>query len=278
VVLPRSPGTDARVLISYDAWVLLGTQIVGRALVVTSKEQILAKAIEILRETPQGLRYSELLHRIHDALPKIPPNTIHGNIWNLEVQRPEAVYKPSRGHYIHIRFRDSAHPPGGKSKIPTSKVKEDAFYQPFADWLVNELEECTKAVPVGGNRFRDKWGTPDVIGIREARKSDIIQFPTEIVAAEVKVDSASLITAFGQACVYRLFSHKSYIVVPQDSIEDDVARLDALARIFGIGFILFNGKDPKTPDFQIRVRAAKHDPDMFYVNRCMKLIEDELFG
>jgi len=29
--------------------------------------------------------------------------------------------------------------------------------------------------------------------------------------------------------------------------------------------------------FAIRVRAAKHEPDMFYVNRCMKLIEDELF-
>lgn len=26
-----------------------------------------------------------------------------------------------------------------------------------------------------------------------------------------------------------------------------------------------------------RVRAAKHEPDMFYVNRCMKLIEDDLF-
>jgi hypothetical protein len=157
-------------------------------------------------------------------------------------------------------------------------VREEHFYQPFAEWLVNELEECTKAIPVGGNTFRDKWGTPDVIGVRESRKSDIIKFSTEIVAAEIKLESANLITAFGQACAYRLFCHKSYLVVPLDSPEDDLARLDTLARIFGIGLILFSKADPKLPEFEIRVRAARHEPDMFYVNRCMKLIEDDLFG
>ena len=141
----------------------------------------------------------------------------------------------------------------------------------------DELEECTKAIPVGGNPSRDKWGTPDVIGVREPKKSDIIKFSTEIVTAEIKLDTTGLITAFGQACSYRLFCHKSYIVIPQDSPEDDVARLDTLARIFGIGLILFDAKNASTPSFTIRVRAAKHDPDMFYVNRCMKLIEDDLF-
>jgi hypothetical protein len=101
--------------------------------------------------------------------------------------------------------------------------------------------------------------------------------PTEIVSAEIKLDANGLITAFGQACAYRLFSHKSYIVVPLNSSEDDIARLDTLARIFGIGLILFNASDPKSPEFEIRVRAAKYEPDMFYVNRSMKLIEDELF-
>ena len=56
----------------------------------------------------------------------------------------------------------------------------------------------------------------------------------------MKIDPASLITAFGQACAYRLFSHKSYIVVPTDSPEDDIGRLDTSGRIFGIGVILFN--------------------------------------
>ncbi len=62
------------------------------------------------------------------------------------------------------------------------------------------------------------------------------------------------------------------------SPEDDIARLDTLGRIFGIGLILFNATNPQQPDFEIRVRAAKADPDMFYVNRCMRLVEDQLFA
>jgi hypothetical protein len=157
------------------------------------------------------------------------------------------------------------------------KVREEDFYEPFANWLVNELEECTKAIPVGGNTLKDKWGTPDVVGIREARRSDIIKPPTEIVAAELKIEIGGLITAFGQACAYKLFAHRSYIVVPVSASEDDISRLDSLARIFGIGLILFESEAPKQPQFQIRARAARHEPDIFYVNRYLKLIEDELF-
>ena len=32
----------------------------------------------------------------------------------------------------------------------------------------------------------------------------------------------------------------------------------------------------ETPDFEIRVRALKHEPDMFYVNKNLKYIEDKL--
>lgn len=246
---------------------------------MTSKEIIRAKAVELLKQAPHGLRYSEFVSKILEALPSIPKNTIHGTVWNLEVQLPDVVYKPARGMYLHTQYVDKAPSEATKTvAAPSHRIKEEAFYKPFADWLVNELEECTKAIPVGGNQFKDKWGTPDVIGVREPKKSDIIKFPTEIVTAEVKLESSGLITAFGQACAYRLFSHKSYIVVPSESQEDDLARLDTLSRIFGIGLILFDAKSPLEPQFEIRVRATKHEPDMFYVNRCMKLIEDELFS
>ncbi len=95
---------------------------------------------------------------------------------------------------------------------------------------------------------------------------------------EVKIDTKALITAFGQACAYRLFSHKSYLVVPAASSEEDVARLDVLARLFGIGLILFDAGNPELPRFSIRVRASKHEPDGFYVNRCLKMVETQLFG
>ena len=54
--------------------------------------------------------------------------------------------------------------------------------------------------------------------------------------------------------------------------------MDIVRPTFGIGLILFNAKDPQHPAFEIRVRAAKCEPDMFYVNRCMRLVEDQLFG
>ena len=47
--------------------------------------------------------------------------------------------------------------------------------------------------------------------------------------------------------------------------------------IFGIGLVLFDNTNSQEPNFEIRVRPRKQDPDMFYVNKNMKLLEKELF-
>lgn len=250
----------------------------------TKRERIVSKALEILRSNPNGVRYSDLGTKIQKEFQKkathipINTNTIRGAIWDLETQAPKEVYKPARGLFRHVAFRDKEIDKDlQKPPSHTGKIKEGHFYKPFADWLINELEECTQAIPLGGNRFKDKWSTPDVIGKREPCRSDIIKTPTEIISAEVKVDSKDLITAFGQACSYKLFSHKSYIVIPKDSSQDDISKLDALCLIFGIGLVLFDNNNASDPQFEIRVRPLKHEPDMFYVNKCMRLIEKELF-
>jgi len=166
----------------------------------TRREQITSKAIEALKATPNGIRYSDLVRKMQEEFPDIPVNTIHGTIWDLDSRLPGEVYKPARGLFRHASFKDKEESTE-KAVIPTvEEFKEDVFYQPFADWLVNDLEECTKAIPLGRDKFKDKWGTPDVIGILEPRKSDIIKPPTEIVSAEIKTDTTGLITAFGQAC------------------------------------------------------------------------------
>jgi hypothetical protein len=248
---------------------------------LTRKETIQKKAIEVLDANPKGIRYSELVAAISQALPDIPKNTIHGNVWNLDAVLPALVYKPARGVWRAAKYKEASDateevvvPP----PPPEVALKEEQFYEPFADWITSELEECTKAIALGGNRFKDKWGTPDVIGIREPKKSDIIKPPTEIVSAELKIDRSGLIVAFGQACSYKLFSHKSYIVVPSQSQEEDIGRLDVLCRTIGLGLILFDAEKPENPNFEIRVRAARHEPDMFYVNKFMKLLEEELFS
>jgi hypothetical protein len=251
----------------------------------TRKEQIRLKAVEILKSRPGGLRYMELVNSIQGAFPEIPVNTVHGSIWDLDTRLPNEVYKPARGIFRHVSFREEVieireiEVSKAVREVPSKvkKIEEADFYEPFANWLVNELEECTKAIPLGGNKFKDKWGTPDVIGKREPLRSDIIKAPTEIISGEIKADTKDLITAFGQACSYKLFSHKSYIVIPKNSPQGDISKLDALCLIFGIGLVLFDSSNVNEPQFEIRVRPIKHDPDMFYVNKYMKIIEPDLF-
>lgn len=251
-----------------------------RRCMTTQKEKIRLNALEILKSRPNGLRYMELMRMIHDSFPEIPFKSIPGSLWDLDIQFPKEVYKPARGLFRHVIFREKEIQETEEERKPppqVERIKEEDFYKPFASWLVNELEECTKAIPLGGNKFKDKWGTPDVIGKRENRRGDIIEALTEIVSAEIKSDSKDLITAFGQACSYKLFSHKSYIVIPKNSSQDDISKLDALCLIFGIGLVLFDSSNLNAPQFEIRVRPLKHEPDMFYVNQYMKLIEKELF-
>ncbi len=116
-----------------------------------------------------------------------------------------------------------------------------------------------------------------VIDLNFEQHLSIIQAPVEIVSAEIKTETNQLITAFGQACAYKLFSHKCYLVIPKQSSQDEVARLDSLCQLFGIGLVLFNVENPNTPDFIIRVRPNKHEPDFFYTNKYMSRIEKELF-
>lgn len=247
---------------------------------VAISQQIKQKAVEVIKNNPQGIRYSQLLKLMMDSFPNTPNNTIRGVIWNLDATLPNEIYKADRGLFRSVSFREmpvtteeAATP---QQKI-VSVVKEEDFYDLFRDYLVNELEECTKAISLGGNRFRDKWGTPDVIGIKKPRQSDIIKSEAVIVSAEIKTDTNGLITAFGQACAYKLFSHKAYIVVPKNSSEEDKSRIEALSLIFGIGLIFFDSTNSKNPSFEIRVRPIKHEPDMFYVNQYMKTIENNLF-
>ncbi len=97
------------------------------------------------------------------------------------------------------------------------------------------------------------------------------------MSAEIKTETTQLIVAFGQAVAYRLFSHKSYLVVPLNSPEEDIARLDVLSRIVGIGLIMFDASSTAEPRFSIRVRAQKHEPDGFYLNDCVRHVEKTLF-
>ena len=251
----------------------------------TQREKILNKIREILESRPNGIRYSELHSEVKNALPEINVNTIHGNLWYLKQKidsgEIKEIVRPEKGLYVLEKYLE-----GGQCEVVSKRgiettnvvIPEESFYKPFAEYLVNDLEECTKAVPLGGNRFQDRWGTPDVIGTY--RILGPIQSPVEVVSAEIKTDANQLITSFGQACSYKLFSHKVYLVIPKDARNIDIKRIESLCLKFGLGLILFNRNNKDNPEFEILTRAVKSEPDYFYLNKYLKLIEDvasELF-
>jgi hypothetical protein len=244
----------------------------------TKREQIISKVIELLKQNPQGIRYSEIVRRVKEQLPDANLNTINGSIWDLDAQKPNEVYKADRGLFRHVSFRGKDEIIKQPIQLEKQSLREQDFYELFADYLVGELGDCVKAIPLGGNKFKDKWGTPDVIGKNESNRSDIIKHETEIVSAEIKIDDFGLITAFGQACAYKSFSHKVYIVIPKSASEEDKSRIESLSLIFGIGLIFFDATNKEDPRFEIRVRPIKYEPDSFYVNKYIKLIESELFS
>jgi hypothetical protein len=246
----------------------------------TQQEKIIKQAYEILENSPKGIRYTDLIRSISEALPDANINTIHGTICEFKqgIDRGEIkdVVRPEKGLYIlqkHFEEGEQGITEHGEGE-EIKEAREEDFYKLFADYLVNDLEECTTALPLGGNRFQDKWGTPDVIGTYRILGMGDMQPPIEVISAEIKTDINQLITSFGQACSYKLFSHKVYLVIPKDSREDDIKRVESLCLNFGIGLILFDRTNKNNPEFKILTRAIKSEPDYFYVNKYFRLIED----
>ena len=74
---------------------------------ITKTELIQETAIEILKNAPQGIRTSQLINAIKKKLPDVHPKTINGTVWKLPSTRPKEVYKPSRGLFRHVAFRET---------------------------------------------------------------------------------------------------------------------------------------------------------------------------
>jgi hypothetical protein len=243
------------------------------------KKELIDAAIEILEKEPEGLRTRELcLERLWPKFHNKGLAGAHGMLVDYASEPGAKIYQPRRGWFRLSRFRESqaaSDAAQAPSEKVAEKIAEGRFYEPFANWL-EEQQECTRATVVGGAKMRDKWGTPDVVGIVKPRLDDIIRPPIEIVSAEIKVSTDGLITAFGQACAYKLFSHKSYIAIPRTSSPEDSDKLEALCFIFNIGLVLFDATSTEDPKFEMVARARKSDPDIFYVNQKIKLLKELL--
>lgn len=242
---------------------------------MSQREIRINKIVEILENYPKGIRHSELYRQIAEIFPNLKRGTIIGTINNLDRKENSQIIRPERGLFIlkkyvegiverRINVENNIH-------LPT----EESFYKTFANYLEQDLGECTVAISLGGNRFGDRWGTPDVIGVYKFYDTDPVRPPVEIISAEIKIDINQLITAFGQACAYKIFSHKVYLAVPKESTDTDIKRIESLCARFGIGLILFNRNDSYDPKWEIRTRAIKSEPDYFYLNVYLQKLGKE---
>lgn len=59
--------------------------------------QIEEMAFRLLKENPEGIRWSELNTMIKKSNPSFHPKTINGTVWKLPQKYPDKVYKPSKG-------------------------------------------------------------------------------------------------------------------------------------------------------------------------------------
>jgi hypothetical protein len=104
----------------------------------TRRQEIVSIALKILKSNSNGIHYSELVRKISEECPHIPINTIHGNVWDLGTELPDEVYKPAKGIFRHVDFKDKEIKAEEiKQDAKHEKVHEDMFYKPFAEWLVN---------------------------------------------------------------------------------------------------------------------------------------------
>lgn len=246
-----------------------------------NRGQIQSRAMDVLEASPHGIRWVDLLNGVAAFAEGTPRNSVQGAIHQLLATRTSEIVKVARGTYQLAVFnkRDNEEPEANTSDITTvysdkpnmQPLTERDFYSSFAEWLV-ENDEATNALELGGSSLGGKWGTPDVIGVLKPQASDIFKFEPQIVTAEVKIVPSQPVVAFGQAVAYRLFSHKSYIAIPNTTTSEDMSRLKSLCSIHGVGLVSFD-LDKNSPDYNVLVIPATAKPDMFYVNGMLDRIK-----
>ena len=65
------------------------------------------KALELLEDNPNGVHWSELILAIRTSDPTLHPKTINGCIWKLVEKFPEQVYKPQKGVFRLLKYKES---------------------------------------------------------------------------------------------------------------------------------------------------------------------------
>jgi tetratricopeptide (TPR) repeat protein len=118
------------------------------------------KALELLSDRPDGIRYSRLVREIHHAFPDIPVNTIHGNVWDLNKILPDDIYKPARGVFRAVKFRETGTPAAGEeppgvdrfgTRLGTRRARANAVLSPT---VAKTMEQIQAEAGIKGTVFK----------------------------------------------------------------------------------------------------------------------------
>lgn len=252
------------------------------------KRRVYETAAEIVQQFPDGIRHKDLLELTYDKLkidiPRLNYGSVAGWITSLQEVKPQLVTKPSRGLYAPVTTSSDEDTDANSELANEIDLAEADFYESLANFLIEDLNECTKASAIGSMRANGKWGNPDVVGVNKPRAGDVFQYSWEVITAELKTNVASIATSFGQASSYRLFSHRVYVAVPRIAPQKELEKLLAQCHHAGIGVLTFD-LDKEKPNFEQKLRARTSMPDMFYVNEMAERIKgydtdvfDQLFN
>lgn len=69
--------------------------------------RIYATIFALLDANPEGLRWSDLLKKIKEEDSSFHPKTVNGCVWKLVEKYPEKVYKPSKGLFRLVKYREN---------------------------------------------------------------------------------------------------------------------------------------------------------------------------
>jgi hypothetical protein len=72
----------------------------------TTTGRIYAKALELLDKNPEGIRWTDLNEAIQKSYPKFHQKTINGCVWKLTEKFPDKVYKPSKGIFRLLKYKN----------------------------------------------------------------------------------------------------------------------------------------------------------------------------
>jgi len=240
---------------------------------MSKKVEIRKKAFEILSrpEFKSGIRFTTLVKKVVSETGE-NENTCNGSLYNLPKELPEKISRPYRGLFIlneNEKFLKDVVEQNFEQK-PNSKITENDIYQPARDYLLSR-EECTHAVLIGGSMFGKKWGTPDILGAIRADSDSVYKPPLEIIAVEIKDGGYSPVEALGQAMAYKLFAHRTWLILPDDS---DLDRIEGIAISANIGLISFS-KEKDGFEFVTLNRPAAGHPDFAEVNNILEELKEK---